>query len=343
MPTITPEHIKNLTETIDLILKGCVSPSLNLYSYEADNELKTVYESLRFINEKIFSLNKELERQKHEVELKNTHITDGLNYAKRIQSALLPRLTDLYVFFKDYFVFFKPKEIVSGDFYFFRHVENYFIFAAADCTGHGVSGGFMSVLGLTSLNEIVTKYTKKKKFDNNTPSNILNDLRLHIKTSLSASDSTPLNDGMDIALCILDINSLKLYFAGANNPIYVTRSNGLEFMDAQVTITSETHSLCELKPDPQPIGTYIIETMFTNKTIQLYKNDCIYLFSDGFCDQIGGETKTRYKSLKFKHFLLSIQDLSMDDQKIALNAENKEWMENYHTQIDDMMVIGLKI
>lgn len=273
-----------------------------------------------------------IESQHHQLEHKTKEITDSINYARRIQEAILPSESYLNKMFSaepdlngDYFVLFKPKDIVSGDFYWaFGEGAGIIIWAAVDCTGHGVPGAFMSMIGNSLLNEIVVE----NKINNS--DEILNHLREAIIKSLKQTGEVGRQkDGMDISLCVLDKNSNIMQFSGANNPLWIVRAEGGEIQ--------------AFKPDKQPIG-YYSEQMkpFTRQEIQLQKGDLIYTFTDGYEDQFGGPKKKKFMAKQMRELLLSIRTKSMKEQKEILDSCIVEWM-GEEEQIDDICVIGVKI
>ncbi len=259
-----------------------------------------------------------------EIEQKNKDITDSINYAKRIQEALLPTENALNNKEIEYFIYFKPKDIVSGDFYFLKKVDrsNVIIASAADCTGHGVPGAFMSMLGISFLNEIITKPEV-------THSDIvLNHLRESIIESLNQSGREgETKDGMDINLIAYDYVNHKLEFSGANNPLYIIR-NG---------------ELTEYKGDKMPVGLHDkMNIPFSRNEIDIQTEDVLYLFSDGFADQFGGTKGKKYMYKQFKEFLTSIHTKPMKEQKILVEKEIVEWRGDME-QVDDHIVMGIKI
>ncbi len=266
----------------------------------------------------------EIVEKNKKIELQNIAITDSIRYAKRIQTAVLPDKQTCKLF--DYFIYFSPKDIVSGDFYWVHHFEKQkrIIFIAADCTGHGVPGAFMSMLGTSFLNEIVAK------LDVNHSDSILNLLREYVINTLSQGlkegDKDERKDGMDMALVSIDLNTMMLEFSGANNPLVLIR-NG---------------ELVEYKPDKMPIGAYVKQNIpFQRTEIQLQSGDIFYMFSDGYVDQFGGNDGRKYMKKNFKEYLLSIHHLPMMKQKENLYFEMMNWMEG-HEQIDDQLIIGVR-
>ncbi len=273
------------------------------------------------------STKEELENQKNKLEKINKDITSSIRYAQFIQNAVLPSKNFLKQFIPENFILYLPRDIVSGDFYWIKQVKNHIAIAAADCTGHGVPGAFMSMLGIAMLNEIVHLDLHPKA------SEILNELRKRVKTSLhQESIRTRNSDGMDMALCILDIETKRMQYSGANSPIYIIRKD---------EDTGEPR-LIHIKPDRMPIGVYIKERSFINHEIQLQTNDILYLFSDGFIDQFGGETANKFKTKRFKKLLLSIYNEPMKYQKELLFDAFEEWRAGIR-QLDDILVLGIKI
>ncbi|NOZ45870.1 MAG: tetratricopeptide repeat protein [Chlorobi bacterium] len=260
-------------------------------------------------------------------------ITDSINYASKIQSAILPSKKQIDKLLPDYFILYKPRDIVSGDFYWIKKIKNQLIIAVADCTGHGVPGAFMSMLGISFLNEIVRKKEVAK------PSAALEELRKQVKISLKQIPEggnvsgnskeyslSNVRDGMDIALCTIDTKSLIMEYSGANNPLYLIRDNELK----------------EIKPTNNPIGIYIREIDFENREIQLYPNDVLYLFTDGYADQFGGTKNNKFYSSRFKNLLLNNYKKPMTEQKIILEENFADWKGN-NFQVDDILVVGIRI
>jgi len=272
-----------------------------------------------FITKK--KMNTELRTQKEKVTKQNLEITESIRYARRIQEAILPSEQMFEDNFKDFLIFFKPKNIVSGDFYFLRKINDYVVLAAVDCTGHGVPGAFMSMLGMAFLNDIVRQKEVTKA------SQILELLRENVKQSLNQTGKKgEQKDGMDMAVCVINTKTKKLQFSGAHNPLIIIRNN----------------ELTEFKGDRMPVGIHRKEKEFTNHEYTLLKDDKLYVYSDGFADQLSGENHTKYKSKRFKEFLLSTSNKPMKEQKELLQQECATWKGSYK-QIDDVVVIGVKI
>ena len=280
-------------------------------------------------NEKIVSQNQQLENQSNEILnqrdqllIQKQNITDSILYASHIQKALLPNDDILAENFSDFFILYKPRDIIGGDFYYVKKIENTLVIAVADCTGHGVPGALLSMLGISYLNEII--HTKELSETNA----ILNEMRNKIKLALNQSDqSRETKDGMDMALVAIDLNSNILRYSGANNSVYIIRDS----------------ELIELKADKMPIGIQPRERAnFTNTEYQLFKNDCIYLFSDGYTDQLEDQTLRKFSLKSFQKLLSSISEQKMAEQKDELERVIESW-KNKMDQTDDILVLGVRI
>jgi len=258
-----------------------------------------------------------LAEQKAEIEEKNRDIMDSITYAKRIQSAILPPQKLVKEYLKNSFILYKPKDIVAGDFYWMEHKDGKILFAAADCTGHGVPGAMVSVVCNNGLNRSVREHGLT------VPGKILDKTREIVIQEFEKSEEE-VKDGMDIAICSLEGN--RLQYAGAHNPLWIIR-NG---------------EILEIKADRQPIGKSRISEPFTTHTVQLEKGDTLYIFSDGYVDQFGGEKGKKFKSKAFKELLISIQDRPMEEQRILIDDTFENWRGELE-QIDDVCVIGVKI
>ncbi|MCK4852777.1 MAG: SpoIIE family protein phosphatase [Bacteroidales bacterium] len=275
----------------------------------------------QILEQKVLERTAEIQRQKDEIAEQKKEIMDSIYYARRIQKAVLPDDHLANKNMPEHFVLYLPRDIVSGDFYWIAEKDDKTLFAAADCTGHGVPGAFMSMLGMSYLKEIVNKSKRLSS------ARILDRLRNHVKATLSQSTKGGQQDGMDIALCILDKDRKSLQYSGAFNPLYLIRNGGLS----------------EYKPDLMPIGIYIRkEKPFKNHNIKTVKGDCYYIFSDGYQDQFGGETRKKFLARSFKKLLLSIHNKPMPEQREILYETLKQWMEGYE-QVDDILVVGFRI
>lgn len=310
------------------------------FSYQRQLKLKRDNEHL---DSQVKERTKEIEHKNNElimknvdISLKNKEITDSINYAKRLQDSILPDIHKLKNSLGDIFVLYKPKSIVSGDFYWFTPLQNEngdreFVVAAADCTGHGVPGAFMCMVATSLLNQIVID----KK--NNEPAEILRDLNIGVRSVLKQQE-TETRDGMDIALCKINLDKLSIEFAGALRPLYIYRDlNKTE--EKQLT----NFYFEEIKPNKFPIGGLQFESSrnFDNHKIQLNKGDTIYMFSDGFADQFGGVEGKKLMTKKFKEILHAQQVNSLEEQKMYLDNFFNSWC-GEQEQIDDVMVIGIR-
>jgi serine phosphatase RsbU (regulator of sigma subunit) len=272
--------------------------------------------------------NEELSRVNAIIEQKNKDITDSINYAKRIQMGILPREGSLDKCLENYFVLYKPKDIVSGDFYWAadardRETNNQLsVIAAVDCTGHGVPGAFMSMLGNTLLNQTIAHQ------DVSSAADVLNFLNHKLPENLKSTNEQTIRDGMDIALCIIDKENMNMQFAGANNPCWIVRSG----------------EIMELKGDKQAISasTDSVKQDFKNQILELKKDDHVYLFTDGFADQFGGPKEKKFGYRRFKEILLMNAGHTLAQQKSALAAAFEEWKGKLE-QVDDVCVIGIRI
>ncbi len=269
-------------------------------------------------NNKIKSASSIISSQKKELEEKHKDITDSINYAQKIQTALIISEKALSAKVDNVFVMFKPRDIVSGDFYWFSQKNGYKLLAVADCTGHGVPGAFMSMIGITMLNQIVNEKGIVS------PAEILNKLREGVVSSLNQTTGEDgKRDGMDVSL--IAWNKDELIYAGANNPCVVISNN----------------EIIELKPDKQPVGLYEKQVAFTEQKIELKKVDSIYLFTDGIVDQFGGPENKKVKIKLFKDWLSDIAKLDSVKQKAELEQKFNKWKGNTE-QTDDLLVIGIK-
>lgn len=261
----------------------------------------------------------EIEKQKEIVEEKNKDIMDSIRYAKRLQDAILPTSEYISSCFKESFVLFKPKDIVSGDFYWVHKVDHLVYFAVVDCTGHGVPGAFVSIVGNNGLNRAI------KEFNLVDPAEILNKLTILVEDAFRQQGYSEVRDGMDIALCCLDTQTGELTYSGANNPIYILSGEDLG----------------EIKADKQPIGHFEDRKPFTTHTVQLQPNDTVILFSDGFADQFGGPNGKKYKYTKMKAFLVEHSNEPLQQMGEQMKSEFENWSEGFD-QIDDVCVMGIR-
>lgn len=266
---------------------------------------------------------RKIELQKEELSLKNKNITDSINYARRIQLAMMPSAKNFKAIFPDSFILHMPKDIVSGDFYWVNKVSDKIFFSAVDCTGHGVPGAFMSIIGV----ELFRRITEIEKIY--TPAEVLNSLSKHFDRVFGDVDEMKLRDGMDLAFCSLNAEQTILEYAGAFNPLYIIRGN----------------SIIEIKGDRNSVGVYHDEDeirVFNNHVLPIQDQDLIYIFTDGFADQFGGPEEKKYKYRRFRHLLLALHQLPMNKQEEFLKKSILEWKGKLD-QVDDILVMGIRI
>ena len=302
----------------------------------------------------------EIAKQNRIIEDKNKDITDSINYSRNIQNAILTPENKIHTYLPDSFVLFMPKDIVSGDFYFIKPIlsnPSLISIGLADCTGHGVPGAFMSIIGYTILNQSM------KENHEHTPAQTLNYLNTELEKFLRQNHHHNINDGMDIAFCIYDTVKQQLSYAGANNPIWIISSTREiknikgETLNQPYSNESLAHHLFEIKPDKQPIGFNTSTKPFTNHIVKLNKGDTVYLFSDGFADQFGGEEITfekagrvhlnkfgqgkKFKNKQLAHLLLQHAALPLHEQKAIFQTAFNAWRGDIE-QVDDVCIIGVK-
>lgn len=298
------------------------------------------YRQKRKANKLLEAQNFEISHQKEVIEEKNNDIMASITYAQRIQHAILPPIKLVRENLPNSFILYRPKDIVSGDFYWMDFKKPYAHFSVVDCTGHGVPGAFMSIVGHNGLNQAVNEYKLVH------PGDILDKLNDLVESTLHKSEDSNVKDGMDIALCSLNLTSNVLEYAGANNPMYIIRRKPEPFIHNGVTLSpsveNDEYALYEIKANKQPIGAYINRVPFTNHTIPLQDNDSIYIFSDGFPDQFGGPDGKKFKYKPFKELLLNLQKDSLQEQCRLLDETMIKWRGSYE-QIDDICIIGLKV
>lgn len=284
------------------------------------SQTRSLIKTRRLLEEKEKALI-QIEKHRVELELINKDIKDSLIYAQRIQEALLPSEEYFRKHFKDSFIFLKPKDIVSGDFCWIGEKGNKLFVVAADCTGHGVPGALMSMIG----HEILDKTINDDNIEQ--PARILGVLNKGLEKIFRGEKNvgTIIRDGMDIGLCVVDRKRKKMEYAGALFPLYIIREN----------------NLIEIKGDKLIIGMNPSGIPYNNHDLDILENDIVYMFSDGFADQFGGSENKKFMYRRLRHLLMTIHRFPMHDQKIVLDENIRTWMGN-NTQIDDIMVIGFK-
>ncbi len=298
-------------------LKMSIDSAMEVYNLKIQNRdlINNLEDAKRNLEHKVIERTREIEQQK-------INITDSLHYASRIQKALMLPSEELEKIMPYHFVLNKPKDIVSGDFYWVARKGDRLIIAVADCTGHGVPGAFMSILGINFLNEIVNN------FDGPRANEILNELRDQIIRALGQTgqrDET--KEGMEVALCAVDFKKRVVQFSGAFRPIYLISGGELSV----------------IKGDQMPIGIYEEEKLsFNNKEVPFKEHDMIYLFTDGYVDQIGGLQRKTFKSIRFKKLLKEISHKPLNEQKSILREEHEIWRAGQE-QIDDILILGVEL
>ncbi|MBQ4230120.1 MAG: SpoIIE family protein phosphatase, partial [Salinivirgaceae bacterium] len=288
-------------------------------------------------NEEIIAQNEEIQTQAEKIKEQSEEIHDSINYARRIQRSLLTPSKTIASIFTDYFVLYKPRNVVSGDYYWVGQFGDNKVSIVADCTGHGVPGGFMSVLGMANLNYIVEQNVSPDVILNHLREAIITNLRQrsdvhtalhdaeHPTAQVDTSDRS--RDGMDVAAYVVNEKLMKLSYAGANNPLVLIRGNEVQ----------------TLKADRMPVGIHECLDPFTCTTIDIQRGDCIYTFSDGFQDQFGAETGKKFMSRRLRDLLLEIHEQPMAEQKKILNVVFEEWRGPVSNQTDDVVIMGVRI
>lgn len=263
------------------------------------------------------------------LEGKDKSITQSMEYAKYIQHAILPSLKNLDKLIPEKFLLFKSKELIGGDFYWFKQFGPKLYIAASDCTGHGVPGALMSVLGISLLNEVINDHTYFYS-----PNEILNRLRVKVIKAMNKKNAALYNnDGMDIAMCFIDFENLRLQYSGANIPLFIMRKDQAR----------NTYEMIKRSPDRMPIGNHPeSKTSFMNHYIELHEGDRIYLFTDGYSSQFGGDLNKTYKTRRLVEMIKAMQHLEMKKQKTFLEENFNKWKKD-NFQVDDVLMMGLQI
>jgi serine phosphatase RsbU (regulator of sigma subunit) len=311
-------HPLSYTTPYHLILYSALAISLVYFLVKSQTNL--LIKTKRLLREKEETL-LQLEMKRAELELKNKNVTDSLNYAQRIQEALLPSEQYFKGFFKESFILYKPKDIVSGDFYWMGENKGKIFIVAADCTGHGVPGALMSMIGHELLDKIINVDNIAE------PSKVLDIMSKGLEKIFSREKNVGLiiRDGMDIGICAVDRENRKIHFAGAFFPLYIIRDN----------------RLISLEGDKYTLGWTVEGKSYTTKEMDLLDDDILYLFSDGYVDQFGGSENKKFMYRRFRYLLMTIYKFPVEDQKAILEENIKTWMGNT-PQIDDILVIGFK-
>jgi phosphoserine phosphatase RsbU/P len=323
--------IIKLVENVDRITNGNLRERAEV---SGNNEITRLSEKFNMmiaqlesyyyeLEEKVKERTLRIEKQKGEIEEQKKHIMDSIYYARRIQNAILPSFNIIDFNLKNYFILYLPKDVVSGDFYWVSEADGLFMISAVDCTGHGVPGAFMSIVGFNQLNNAVN--VKKAR----SAGAVLDELNLGVISTLNENKSdNSIKDGMDMALCVFNMAAKKVEFAGANNPLVLVRDK----------------KVIKYRGDRFPIGAFEGSNAqgFKNNVIDLIEGDCLYLSSDGYADQFGGPDNKKFMFRKFEELLLEINSLPMENQKEILHDRLYDWM-GVNDQVDDILVIGIKI
>lgn len=280
---------------------------------------------------KIEQQKKKIEQQKAHIEKQNKNLKDSIKYASKIQSALLPSRSKMERLLENHFLYFEPRDIVSGDFYWIDELDGKTIIAVADCTGHGVPGAFVSVLGISFLNDIIQR-TEIDKTDLS-PAMILDRLRKKMRGALTKSETEEKTyDGMDIAVCIIDKKNKVLEFSGAVHPIIIVRSG-----------EKKGKTIERIRTDVQSISMISSKAhSYNTQTVKIAKSDMIYMFSDGYIDQFGGNAGKKFMTKNFKELLLKIANEPLDKQREMLEKRINRWKGDFK-QVDDMLVLGFRV
>jgi serine phosphatase RsbU (regulator of sigma subunit) len=328
--------------------------SISKMNRDLEGKVKERTEEILMQKEEIEAQKEEIEaqldlatRQRDTISRQKEQILDSIRYAERIQSAILPPLEHLAEMVTDYFILFRPRDIVSGDYYWTTVKGDKLLIAVADCTGHGVPGAFLSMLGIASLNEIVSRS------DSFVPSQILGNFRDYLIHSLHQTGSKgETQDGIEVSLCVIDTRKRILRYAGANRSLYIVRNKKHNQADnpgkkkkqsGSLREENQNYQLIQIRGDRMPIGIYEQEPLpFTDQESTLVAGDTLYLFSDGYVDQLGGSNRKTFRSRRFRQLLIEIHEESMEDQKRILAQRLDQWRGAIE-QIDDILVIGIKI
>jgi serine phosphatase RsbU (regulator of sigma subunit) len=317
-PEVLLSGISDFTTPYHLILYSALI--ISVVYFIVRSQTRGLIRTKKLLREMELTLLK-IESQRAELETKNKSITDSLNYAQRIQEALLPSEDYFRKYFKESFIFYKPKDIVSGDFFWIGENEEKIFIAAADCTGHGVPGALLSMIGHELLNKIINidKIVQ--------PAEVLEIMSKGLEKIFSREKNVGaiIRDGMDIGFCVVDRRKRKIQYSGAFLPLYIIRDN----------------RLIELKGDKYPLGMTLEGAYYTSNEMDLMKDDMMYLFTDGYVDQFGGSEDKKFMYRRFRYLLMTIYRFPVDDQKSILEENIKTWMGST-PQIDDILVMGFK-
>ncbi|UKN01130.1 tetratricopeptide repeat protein [Paracrocinitomix mangrovi] len=315
---------------------GLVLFAMVIIAIRSNIKRKAANQELQLKNEEISSKSDKIEIQKQQIEEKNQEIFDSINYAKRIQEAIMPNTEFVKTHLPESFIYYQPKDILAGDFYWMDIIEDTVIWAAADCTGHGIPGAMVSVVCHNALNRSVHEFGHKE------PGKILDCTRDLVIETFKKS-GMKVKDGMDIALCCFDKSTSKLKFAGANNPLWLVRKIKEGEVDEKDFVDTENGILLkEFKGDKQPIGLHYEYSSFNTVEIDILKDDLLYVFTDGYADQFGGEKGKKLKYKNLKKLLLDNANSSIEFQGEVLANNFNQWKGDFE-QLDDVCIIGVKL
>lgn len=335
--SLQADNLKKVNES--LLLKNQEINQQNAEIEAQRDNLQALTEDLQHRAEEIATQKEDIEKQKDELENINHDVHDSIKYAHRLQNAALPKIDDLKENIDDAFIFFKPKDIVSGDFYWFANVEDNTVVTAADCTGHGVPGALMSILGISLIKEVVVREYMTH------PGVILRKLRKGVISALNQSSNSIEKDGMDMSLISINNKEKTVQYAGAFNSLYLIRpiENTTEEYEFMIeTSRNEKFVFYEIKADKMPISIYVKMDRFNTHEFNYKSGDMLFLYSDGFADQFGGPKGKKYKYKPFKQLLLDNAEKSMSEQKESIYSTFKSWKGELE-QVDDIVIIGLKL
>lgn len=260
-----------------------------------------------------------IDKLRQEIEARHKEITDSIHYAKRLQGAIMPKPETLANFLKTYFLIYKPKDIVAGDFYWFKQHEGHSYIAVADCTGHGVPGALVSIVCSSALNRALLEFGKSE------PGEILDTAREIIIETFS-QEGAEVKDGMDISLCKINFDKSEIKWSGANNALWI--------------LPKGENEISEIKPNKQPVGLHIVNDNFTTHALNFKKGDSIYLITDGLGDQFGGPGGKKFKSANLKKLILELKDFDHDKRADFINDHFENWKEGFE-QVDDVSLMGI--
>jgi serine phosphatase RsbU (regulator of sigma subunit) len=329
---------------------------LTLLVIRGYNQKQKAYALLEVQNKQIIQQKEEIETNRDEIALQRdkieeqrNEITDSIRYSKRIQTAVMPPESLIKSILPSHFVFFRPKDIVSGDFYWVHKAEDVIMWASVDCTGHGVPGAIMSIIGYNGINRAVREYHLTN------PGDALDKLNRIVAETFrqeqaevedASFSEAKIRDGMDISLCAYNTKRGTLEYAGANNPLYLVRSKHrpliVNGMSSSPDIENDEYAFFEIKADRQPIGTYDNTRKFTNNLLNVEKGDSLYTFSDGFEDQFGGNSGKKFMSKRFKSLLMSLQNLPVEERQKTIEDTFLSWKGAFE-QVDDVLIFGVII